>query len=619
MIEYHFFGADPWIYHLNNLLLHIVNGLLVFWLIIRINKKTEMAFFVAVLFAIHPMHVESVAWLSERKDLLYAFFFIGALISYIYFLENTKKISFLILCFLLFALSVLSKSAAVSLPIVLFLFDYYYRRKLNLKLILEKVPFLILSIVFGLINIYTQKTDQFLTDISDSYSFFERILLVSYSVSFYVVKAFIPVNLSAKYFYPIKTDGFLPIEYYLSVLLILLLVALLFVKKIRRDYIFGFGFFAITIALVLKIIPTGNDIVSDRYTYLPYLGIFYFVYSIIDSTRLLQHKLSKSLLIFIFVAVSLIFIKLSSDRVKVWKDPVALWSDVIEKNPQSPVAYNERGQAYADRKQYEKAMIDLNRSIQLNRRFSLAYNNRGLLKNEMKEYESALDDFNQAIEIDNSNAELFVNRGKAHASLSDLEKAARDFEKAIQLDKNQFNAFNNLGIVYAQIEKYDSALTFFNESLRLNPYQEEAITNRGFTYFKMGDYDNAKKDLYSVPAYHSKPQLLIYLAQSELNTDNSANAIQLLNRLLRLTPKNMNAVYLRANLFASTEQYNKAIRDYNTLLNLQPDNATILLKRGNCYFSLNDFNKACNDWQKAAESGNEEALTKLDQHCKKYN
>src|SRR3989339_423851 len=161
-IEYKFFKLNPHAYHLTNLILHLINCLLVFWLIVLLSKKASVSFIVALLFGIHPLHVESVAWISERKDVLYALFYLGSIISYIYYLKgetlhfiqgDSKKQNdggkkYYYYSIFLFLLSLLSKSMAVTLPFVLILTDYLNNKKINKNTLKEKIPFFILSIVF---------------------------------------------------------------------------------------------------------------------------------------------------------------------------------------------------------------------------------------------------------------------------------------------------------------------------------------------------------------------------------------------------------------------------------------------------------------------------------------
>ncbi|NOZ47612.1 MAG: tetratricopeptide repeat protein [Chlorobi bacterium] len=619
--EFHYFKLNPLGYHIINTLFHLLNTLLVYYLISLITTKKGAAIIIATLFAIHPMHVESVVWLSELKDVLYSFFYLTALICYQLYLQKNEKLKFLIASFLLFIFSLLSKSAAVTLPVIFILFDYYSQRKFNLKSIYEKIPFFILSIVIGLINIKTQQSDQFITDLSSVYTLSDRFFLLTYSISYYFIKIFVPSNLSAKNFYPEKVNGLLPSEYYYSVLIVLLLLLLFFTdKKHRKQFIFGIGFFFITISLVLKIIPTGNDLVSNRYTYIPYIGVFYYLFVIINDIRnnyLAKNKYFKSVPLLTFLIYSIIFLTLSIKHVKTWHGPISLWNNVLNKYPESAIAYNERGQAYMVNNNFQEAINDLNKSIELNPDFALAYINRGIVESKNRNYQTAINDFNKSIVIDGKNPEAFVNRGKCYVKLGQNKKALNDFDSAIKLDNEQTAAYNNKGILLAQQNDYDKAVRNFTKAISLNSYQTDSYINRGLAYFKLKNYEKAKADIYTVINKKSKSKKLRYvLAQCELTTNNIDKAIYNLNELLKNYPNDLKSIYFRANIFVLKKDYKSAVNDFSVIIKAQPDNTNALLNRGNSYFYLNDLDKACNDWEKAKQSGNENAKKMVLKYCK---
>ncbi|RLD65704.1 MAG: hypothetical protein DRI95_08045, partial [Bacteroidetes bacterium] len=184
---------QAWIYHFTNVLLHILNSLLVLWLVYLLLGRFDMAVVAALLFGVHTLHVESVAWISERKDVLYALFFIASLISYIYYI-NKKDIKFYAISLLLFTLSLLSKGQAVSLAVTLLAIDYLFNRKLlDKKVIVEKAPYFILALIFGIVAIYAQKAGDALHD-ENSYEFYKRIGFAGYTFTQYILKLFLPVK-----------------------------------------------------------------------------------------------------------------------------------------------------------------------------------------------------------------------------------------------------------------------------------------------------------------------------------------------------------------------------------------------------------------------------------------
>jgi len=227
-MEYHSAKLNPEIYHAVNLFLHLMNVLLVFWFIYLLSgKKLEVAAIVSLFFGIHPMHVESVAWIAELKDVLYSFFFLGGLIAYCKFVSDAgNKRGFLyIIVLFLFILSCLSKPAAVVFPVVLLLIDYYMKRRFRFDVLIEKLPFFILAIGFGLINIKAQQSS---ISVVESHTVLQGFLFASFGMIDYILKLFLPINLSPLYPFPDTNGGQLSMIYYLSPFIAILLFFLVF-------------------------------------------------------------------------------------------------------------------------------------------------------------------------------------------------------------------------------------------------------------------------------------------------------------------------------------------------------------------------------------------------------
>ena len=258
-MEYNLSGLNPKTYHTSNLILHIFNSFLVFALIWLLVRQSLIAFILALLFALHPMHVETVAWIADRKDLLCSLFFMGAMCTYVIYHQNQNK-KYYVFTFVLFVLALFSKAMAVTFPIVLFALDYFMSGKFSVKNSKGKVPFLVLSLIFGYVSILAQKSSDALADLNQI-NIFEKIVFSSYSIIIYVVKLFSFSSISAFYNYPLTENGKYPLFFYIAPFLLFGFVwALLKVKQNKKLIRFGFAFFLITIALVLQIIPAGNVI-----------------------------------------------------------------------------------------------------------------------------------------------------------------------------------------------------------------------------------------------------------------------------------------------------------------------------------------------------------------------
>jgi len=499
-MEYKLVGDAPALYHFTNILMHIINSLLVFILIRKISPKNfYVALITTAFFAVHPMHVESVAWVSERKDVLYTFFFLLSLIIYTNYLKSKKLIQ-LILTGIFFLLSCFSKSAAVILPLVMVLFDYYLNRKFNWKMLVEKIPFFAISFIFGIVAMYSQKAAMPVTALQ-VIPVLDRIFIVSNSFITYIFKAFIPLHLSALYPYPVELGGTLPIIYYLSILFVgLLLFFVWYSHRWGKDVIFGFVFFIITIILVLQIVPVGNATMADRYTYIPYIGIFFIIGKLFEylSTRANIHY--KNYLLFALAFGFIIFSAVSFARIDKWKNDETLFSDVIEKYPQNPLAYNNRGCYYlkiaqndslssAKKEMYfKKSFEDFDNLIKIDKNYSSIYHNRGLASYFLKDYTNAIKDFDTEIQKDPKNDEVYFDRGNAKKDNLDNVGAIKDFDKVIELNPKAENAYFNRGNVKKEMNDFTGAIKDYDKAIEINPKLLKAYNNRSIMKCMLKDY-----------------------------------------------------------------------------------------------------------------------------------
>ena len=397
LLEYHFFKLDPFYYHLTNLILHLLNCLLVYWVIYLLTGRISVAGLTALFFGIHPLQVESVAWISERKNLLYAFFYLGAIISYLYYLSKDKATKYYFLCLGLFILALLSKSMAFTLPLVLLLLDYFSSRKITLAVLLEKIPYFILSLIFGLVALLGARLSTSSFHYERSYSLLDRLMGASYDIIFYLSKLFLPLKLSALYPYtPIQHN---PNCLYALITVGILLTGVILSKQYSKKVILGSGLFLLTVFPALRCLPLKEIIVADRYVYLASIGIFYLIAQF--SIWLYQRRTRYSRLIRIFLIIALTLtvtlLGLSSwRRSQSWKDSVSLCNDVLRKYPDTALAYNNRGKAFIEQGNIQQAILDFNKAIELDPNYADAHNNRGVIYYATKEYDKAWLDVHKA-------------------------------------------------------------------------------------------------------------------------------------------------------------------------------------------------------------------------------
>lgn len=476
-ILYHFSELNPFLYHLINIIFHILNSVLVFYFIYKLLKNIDLAFIVALLFSIHPIHVESVAWIAELKDVQYTFFFLLSMIYYLKFIRERKPLNY-ILSIIFFISSVFSKGQAVALFPVILLIDYFENGKIFTKL-MEKITFLIISISFGVIAVLAQKAGNNIGDYN-VISFFDRIVLASYAFTIYILKIIIPYELSAFYPYPEMIEGKLPLQYFPFLLIIPITIYLLvFSYKKNKFVFFGIAFFISNIILLLQIIPVGNCIMADRYTYIASIGLnlisaFYII-------RWLKSKKNKTTIISLF-ATYLFFLGIKTHaQSKLWKNDFVLWDNVLSINPRIPSALVLRGCAYNTMKKFNEAIPDFNLAIEIDNKNTLAYLNRGVSKSSIGKFKEAITDFEIANVLKPEPRYLvnfYVSWGGALANTGKLKEALIIFDRAIAVNPNIASIYNNRGITNALLGKMDEALKDFEYAVKLAPNYSEAVENR---------------------------------------------------------------------------------------------------------------------------------------------
>jgi len=491
-LDFKLFGLNPQGYHLVNLILHIINTLLVFALFKHIAGKNVIPFISALLFALHPMHVESVAWISERKDVLFTAFFLSSLIYWLKFIKSESlKLRLYFASLLLFVCALLSKSAAVTLPLIALLISYFLYKKINYKEILKLSPFFVLSVLFGIITLLTQ--NEAVSDISLSFSFIERLLLIFYALFFYLLKFIVPLNFSALHLYPETVNGFLPAVYYFAPLIIIVLIACIIKskKEFKHALIFGLLFFLFNIFTVIQIIPVGSAVVAERYTYVPYIGLSFII---AHSYVYLSQRFNKHLLLFVLSAFTL-FIALSAHlQIKVWKNDVSLWSQALKSNNENVIAYNKRGVAYAKNGDYLKALADYNNAVSIKPAFKDSYYNRANSKRELADFRGAVNDYSKALQLKPDYFNAYNNRGLALTELGDINAAIADFNKAIELKPEFAQAYNNRGLAKVKAQDYAGAVQDYNIAANIKPDYSDVYHNRGLPKYKLGDIQGAIED-----------------------------------------------------------------------------------------------------------------------------
>jgi Tfp pilus assembly protein PilF len=499
-------GNNPLVFHITSLLLHIINTLLVFSLLLRLIKSRTTAFVAALLFGISTLHVESAAWISERKDVLYSMFFLFSLLAYTMYIDKLKWKWYLLSLFL-FILSLFSKGQAVTLSVTLLLADYFTGRKLNnYKVLAEKVPFFVLSVIFGIIAIKAQKHGNSLVDLS-TFTLLQRICFASYGFIIYLIKLLIPFRLSAIYPYPDLSVSTLPVYFQVFPFLVIAMITSVFVFfRKNKLMVFGFLFFSVNIFTVLQLLPVGSAIMADRYSYIPSVGLF-----LLTAAGIVwlaeKYSSGKRVITGVFVVYIIVISIITGSRVKVWRNSETLWTDVIEKYPQVMTAWDNRGNYYSEKTDYRRAIKDYTQAIKLKPDYADAYYNRGIAFYGAGEAKAAVADYNIVAHLKPGFAENYYNRGVARHALGDRAGALADYSKAVELVPLYYQAYSNRGNVKRDLNDIYGAISDYSKAVELRPDFDDALSNRGSANGVLGKYDEAIRDFDRAiqvnPKYHT--------------------------------------------------------------------------------------------------------------------
>lgn len=514
-------GLQPLGYHLVNLVLHLLNTFLVFRLAQRLSQNNQIiSFTTALLFGIHPLHVESVAWVSERKDVLYAFFFLLGLISYTKYLDKAQMKD-MVVAFCWFVLSILSKPAAIIFPAVLFTFDFFYKRKFSAKIILEKIPFFIVAGIFAWLTLSGQKTVG-ATDKTEVFTASHRVLFAAYGYATYFFKMILPVNLSAFYPTPPINEP-MPSYFYAAPLFFLATVVLcLLTWKKNRVITFGFAFYLVNLLLVLQFVVIGSALIAERYTYIPLIGIFYILGWYLNKS--FHQKPDTAYMI--LGAVGIVLTAVSYNQASTWKNGEALWENAIAKQPSSKAyviraeelakkgnkekaltyytealrinqgdveAYGNRGNIYFETNQDTLAMIDYNKALAIDKNYVPALSNKGALFSRRGFYDEGLQNLNRALELKPDYGPAYKNRGTTYLGMKRFEDAVADFRKYLEYEPEEVEIYNAIGVCYQNAGQYQNSIQPFTDAITKDPSPVYYV-NRSISWRALGNVEEARKD-----------------------------------------------------------------------------------------------------------------------------
>lgn len=445
-VNHAFWGLNPFGYHFDNVLFHSINVLLVFFLTIRLMESAGMrglysfkgissGLTAALLFGLHPLHVESVSWISERKDVLSGLFFLLSVLAYLRYVPGRKK-SYLLAAFVFFILALMAKPMAVTLPAALLIIDFYPLKRLGKdykKAVIEKLPFFVLSAAASVMAVWAQNKSGAMAGI-ELYSLTDRVAVVVRAIGFYLYKTVLPFDLSPYYPAPLREELFGASFAAFLLVLVLLTVFCVFMRKKKAVFLAAWLYFLVTLLPVSGIMQVGGQAAADRYMYIPSISLFVLsgalAWLILTRVEDMRRKIgwaAAAVILAVLVCLSVLTIRQEA----VWNDSITLWSQVIKIYPdRAYLAYYNRARTYQGQEKNNEALKDYTTAIGLRPGFKDSYLNRGVILGKLGKLDAGVSDFNAVLRLDPSDIDAHTNLATAYSMLGDNDRAAFHMERA---------------------------------------------------------------------------------------------------------------------------------------------------------------------------------------------
>ncbi len=492
MLDWQLFGKNAGAHHIVNVLFHVANTILLFVVLNRMTKGFWQSAFVAGLFALHPLHVESVAWVAERKDVLSTLFWLLTMLAYVRYAQRPSAGQYLVIL-VPFALGLMAKPMLVTLPFVLLLLDYWPLGRLGSpkytikRLLLEKLPLLFLSAVSSVVTYLVQQKTGAMTPLP----FNERVYNAICSYLAYIGKMVWPVRLAVLYPHPVNT---LPVARAVAYGVILILITLFIIYYNRRHkyLLVGWLWYLGTLVPVIGIVQVGAQAMADRYTYIPLIGLFIII--AFGAAELLRNiPLKKIILTTLALCILIGCAVVTRIQLQYWRSSYVLFDRALTVIENNAVMQNNYANILSDLGRPEEAAKHLAESLKYIPNSPAIHNNYGNALRETGKLDEAIDHYNFALELDPDFALAHYNLGVTLAMKGKYEDAIRHYKQYLGPDANIADIHEGLATMLAREGKVADAVGQFQKALAAKPDSAEVLGNLGYAMAQSGDPEQAIK------------------------------------------------------------------------------------------------------------------------------
>jgi tetratricopeptide (TPR) repeat protein len=568
-------GARPDNYyylHQTNLLIHITNTLLLVCLLLHLFKNPWLAYLGGLLFGLHPICVESIAWISDRKTLLSALFCLCSLLSYLSFIKHKKR-TYYLLALLSYCFAMLSKPTCLLLPLAMISLDYALNPPFNRKKVIGIIPLFGACLLFGCIAYLSQNktagiaTNPLVPAFQVPFVFFHNIL-------FYLYKTVWPASLPC--FYPFPTEFLSSWTNCIGVAVLFLCIAgvIIYSKQFTMKLLAGFLFYIITLLPCIQFLRFSEIGASDKYLYFPLIGI---LIACLGTAELLLSKLSSSskrIPLFLTVIVFCIIVSeafLVRKTLSYWKDTEGLYTYLLDIEPGVALLHNNLGSE---------------------------------LKNQGR-IEQAISHFRKGLECNSRDYLLWYNLGSSYSFLKQYAPAEEYLTTAIKLNPKNAEAYSNLGSVYENQNNYNKAIVFYEQALSVNPRLFEARMNLAQLLVKTKDYNRSLEQCnILIKSDINNPNITLLLGMIYFETNQLTLALDHFNKVLVMQPDNLSALFYRGRIWQNQKQPLLAEKDFLNVLQKDPNHLEACMLLSDTYLSVNEPEKASQCLLKCLDKGN---------------
>jgi protein O-mannosyl-transferase len=558
MLDCQLYGLHPGGHHLTNVLLHTATVIALFLVLRQMTGALWRSAFVAAVFAIHPLRVESVAWVAERKDVLSGLFFMLTIGAYVRYARHPWSPLRYGLVVLLFAMGLMCKPMLVTLPLVLLLLDYWplQRAEPTEKLVLEKLPLLALSAASCLLTLLVQKEAMSTTA---SISVPLRFANALTTCMVYLGQMVWPSGLAV--FYPFPHNGLPPGEVALAgALLAVFSVAAWAARRKQPWLLMGWVWYLVMLLPVVGIIQVGRQAHADRYTYLPQIGIYVAVTWLVAEWRVNRAAMGS-----LMAGVVAVLMFCAWKQTGYWKDRETLWTHTLACTTGNDTAHNNLGYVLFQKGRVDEAIDHFRQTLQVDPNYKDAHYNLANALLQKGNVDEAIVQYREALQLKPDHAQALINLGNALRQTGQADEAIIQYQKALQADPDNVAAGNNLGIVLFQKGRTDEALTQFQKVLQINPNNADARVTLGSALLQIGKTDEAineyQRALQIKPANPEVQNDLAWLLATcpEASLRNGNKAIELAQQANNITGrKNPIILHTLAAAFAEAGKFDDA-------------------------------------------------------------